>query len=164
MKKYYLSVILGAVTTSLFLLLVIFIKTTPKQTMAPFTATYKDKLPSKPNPNSPEAKIESNILDAINRLKKIDTNGKFTNDPSNLSSSLIHINSEGKIQIDIFLFNRTPDFDSKLSELGFISEIDATSIGTLGALEGWIPYDKILEIAKRPEVRIIRAPGYPLTD
>ena len=81
--------------------------------------------------------------------------------PADLSNSFVKVDSSSRIQVYVYCNEISEGNLKKLSELGFEKEIIDEEYRII---QGWIPYDKIEQVAKLGFVKEITPPSYGTTN
>jgi hypothetical protein len=110
---------------------------------------------------SPAARVSSLLRAASQSVATLAEAGPFTSSLAGLSTPLVHIDSKGNIEVDVWLWDASPEVLAGLHVSGLAierSNLDARVV------EGWIAYDRITTLAELPGVRLVTPPSYPDVD
>jgi subtilisin family serine protease len=108
------------------------------------------------DPSSPWAKVTTLLRQTSERIATL-----ADASPASLSTPLLKVDEKGNIEVDVWLLDTSAEAIAKLVQNGLVIERDNLSVNVV---EGWLAYDRIEEIAKMPEVRMVRLPAYPDVD
>lgn len=104
-------------------------------------------------------KVSSSVRAMIQKMEALGitkTNAKELG-ASSLSTPLVHVNDEGRIQTYIYVRSIGVDERALLEARDVLIEITNEK---LGIIQAWIPFDEIYEIAELPFVERITSPSY----
>lgn len=114
-------------------------------------------------PNAPEARIESGVLarsQALGEALSIKTRRSFTNLSADFSSPGLPVDGQARLYVRI----DGAGVASHVADLQAMGVVPASVAGPFGFLEAWVPYDRVLDVAALPYVRLVGLAGIPCAD
>lgn len=122
-----------------------------------------DKTPGggKVMPDSPWAKVSTILRDTSAQIAAFAADGVFPASPSYLSTPLARIDDQGRIEVNLALLDTSPQTLALLEANGL--KIVRSNLAA-DQVEGFLPYDRILDLAGLSQVRRVRLPQYPDVD
>jgi hypothetical protein len=118
-------------------------------------------VPPKPEVSSPWSKVSTALSQAADSVAALAVDGTLTGDPAALSSRLVRIDKSGNVEVDVWLFDASPDAVAAVEKAGL--EIERTNLSA-NVVEGWLSYDALSAVAALDAVRQVTPPSYPDVD